>query len=98
MPIRITIKPVMIRICRGTQNFISNNFIDAITEESKKEREDNDSCFEAQVGALLGNAKMFLLPIVAVMIDEGAIENIVLDCGREEQMSFDKTQNTFRGF
>lgn len=90
------IKPVVIRMVSGKGNYICNNHIVATTEIEEEEKDIEDSCFSAQVGALLNADHLKKLDVVAVQIEEESIENIVLDSGSEEQVVIDKTCNAFR--
>ena len=47
------IKPVVIRLVSGTENYVACNHIVATTQADKKEKEGDSSCFDAQVGACL---------------------------------------------
>lgn len=84
--------PVIIRVVEGTGNHIATNHVvgtDATSEAS-------DSCFEAQVGALLGAGGAGSLPVRAVVVDEAAAGTTVLDSGTEEQVVLDPAVNAFR--
>lgn len=55
----------------------------ATTKTDKKESEENQSCFDAQVGALLSMDELVKLPIEAVHVDEASLDNIILDTCRK---------------
>lgn len=88
-------KPVIIRIVSGSDNYISNNHIVTTTEAGKKE-EDENSCFEAQVSALLASERLTDLPAVYVKVEEKAVGNVVLDTGTEEQVIMNRKVNVLR--
>ena len=64
---------------------------------NKKESEENQSCFDAQVGALLSMDELVKLPIEAVHVDEASLDNIILDTCRENEAVMDFAENVFRG-
>lgn len=90
------IKPVIIHLVSGRGNFISNNHIIASTEISSVPENQEDSCFSAQVKALLTTDSLQELEIVAVLVEKEAVRNIVLDTGYEEQIVMDRTKNILR--
>lgn len=55
-----------------------------------------DSCFAAQVGALLTTERLAVLPVITVRVEKEAVQNTVLDCGSEEQVELDRRVNAFR--
>ena len=65
---------------------------------NKKESEENQSCFDAQVGALLSMDELVKLPIEAVHVDEESLNNIILDTCRENEVSMNFSTNVFREF
>ena len=62
----------------------------------KKESEEIQSCFDAQVGALLSMDELVKLPIEAVHVDEESLNNIILDTCRENEVSMNFSTNVFR--
>lgn len=88
--------PVIIRMVSGQGNFISNNHIVATTESSQEKAATTDSCFAAQVEALLAINKLETLAIIAVLVEKEAINNTILDSGNALQVIIDKTKNAFR--
>lgn len=84
--------PVIIRIVSGNENYISNNHIVA-TEANVKS---SDSCFSAQVGALLTTEASRPLNVTTVLVESGSSRNTILDSGSDVQVTMDKTVNAFR--
>jgi inulin fructotransferase (DFA-I-forming) len=84
--------PVIIRLKAGTGNFVSNNHMVALDVDSTS----SDSCFEAQVDALLTTAASDGLAVTAVMVDPGSARNTILDSGRDAQVVADRAVNAFR--
>lgn len=91
------VKPIIIRLVSGRENYIANNHIVATTKTDKKESEENQSCFDAQVVALLSMDELVKLPIEAVHVDEASLDNIILDTCRENEAVMDFAENVFRG-
>lgn len=89
-------EPVIMHIVSGKGNYISNNHIVATTESSKTEDKETDSCFSAQVGALLTADKLEVLNVITVLVEEESFQNTVLDSGSDAQVIMDKTVNAFR--
>lgn len=99
------VKPVIIRVVRGSSNYISNNHIVATTEDQAEktdvfaetvEEKENDACFSAQVDALLTVDTLVPLEVIAVLVEKEAIHNTILDTGSEEQVVCDRTVNAIR--
>ena len=88
--------PVVIRLVKGKGNYIVNNHIVATTKDSDKERTEEDSCFEAQVGALLTSDVLEELPVTAVLVEKEAVNNIILDTGTDTQLIMDRKANICR--
>ena len=84
--------PVIIRLKAGTGNFVSNNHVVALDVDSTS----SDSCFEAQVDALLATAASEGLAVTAVMVDPESARNTILDSGSEAQVVADRAVNAFR--
>ncbi|AVF36205.1 NosD domain-containing protein [Rahnella sikkimica] len=89
-------KPVIIRIVSGTGNFISGNHMVATTEASKTQTSATNSCFDAQVGALLTVDALQPLEVTAVQIETESRQNTILDSGSDAQVVMDRTVNAFR--
>lgn len=89
-------KPVIIRVAAGSGNYIANNHIVATTESLEKKNQEGDSCFSAQVGALLHVDRLDELDVTAVLVEKESVRNIVLDTGTENQAVLDRSKNVFR--
>lgn len=89
-------KPVIIHVAAGIGNYIASNHIVATTETSDKKDREGDSCFSAQVGALLSIDQLELLDVTAVLVEKEAIQNTILDTGNEKQVILDRSKNAFR--
>lgn len=84
--------PVIIHIVLGNGNYISNNHVVATEVHSKI----SDSCFSAQVDALLTTEASKPLSVTTVLIEKESIQNTILDSGSDEQVVMDKAINAFR--
>lgn len=84
--------PVIIRIVSGNENYISNNHIVA----TEAHMNSSDSCFSAQVGALLTTEASRPLTVTTVLVESKSLRNTILDSGSDLQVSMDKTINAFR--
>lgn len=84
--------PVIIRLNSGTGNFVSNNHVVAMDVHTKA----SDSCFSAQVDALLTTEASDTLSVTAVMVDSDSTRNTILDSGSDVQVIADKAVNAFR--
>lgn len=84
--------PVIIRIVSGNENYISNNNIVA----TEAHMNSSDSCFSAQVGALLTTEASRPLTVTTVLVESKSLRNTILDSGSDLQVSMDKTVNAFR--
>ncbi|MGX6979401.1 NosD domain-containing protein [Vagococcus elongatus] len=84
--------PVIIRVVAGKENYISNNHIIA----TKAEVISSESCFSAQVEALLTTDSAESLEVKTVLIEKQSVGNTVLDSGSEKQVELDKKVNAFR--
>jgi inulin fructotransferase (DFA-I-forming) len=56
----------------------------------------SDSCFEAQVDALLATGAADGLTVTAVQVDVGSARNTILDSGTETQVVADRAVNAVR--
>lgn len=90
------IKPVVIRLVSGTENYVACNHIVATTQADKKEKEGDSSCFDAQVGALLSMNELVRLSVDAVRVDAASSDNVILDTCRESEAAMDFDINVFR--
>lgn len=84
--------PVIIRLVAGSDNYVSSNHVVAMDVTATS----SDSCFEAQVDALLATEASQALDVTAVMVDAAAIRNTILDSGRDDQVVVDVAVNAFR--
>ncbi|MNO47923.1 Inulin fructotransferase [DFA-I-forming] [compost metagenome] len=84
--------PVIIRIVSGDGNYISNNHVVATEIYAKI----SDSCFSAQVDALLTTEASEPLTVTTVLVEKESLQNTVLDSGSDAQVVMDKTVNAFR--
>ncbi|OFI36889.1 fructotransferase [Arthrobacter sp. SW1] len=84
--------PVIIRLLEGSGNFVSNNHVVALDVRAAS----SDSCFSAQVDALLTTAASDGLAVTAVLVDPASARNTVLDSGTEAQVIADRTVNALR--
>lgn len=91
------IKPVVIHLVSGTENYVACNHIVATTQADKKEKEGDSSCFDAQVGALLSMNELVRLSVDAVRVDAASSDNVILDTCRENEAAMDFDSNVFRG-
>lgn len=84
--------PVIIRLTAGVGNFVSNNHVVALDVHSTS----SDSCFEAQVDALLTTQAADSLAVTAVMVDSESARNAILDSGTDAQVIADRAANAVR--
>lgn len=84
--------PVIIRLTEGTGNFVSNNHVVALDVHASS----SDSCFSAQVDALLATGTSEGLAVAAVVVDPASARNIILDSGTDAQVIADRTANALR--
>lgn len=84
--------PVIIRIVSGNGNYISNNHVVATEVHAKI----SDSCFSAQVDALLTIEASEPLTVTTVLVEKESLQNTILDSGSDAQVVMDKTVNAFR--
>jgi hypothetical protein len=83
---------VIIRLAAGAGNFVSNNHVVAMDVSAKS----SDSCFAAQVDALLTTEATEGLAVTTVMVDSASARNTILDSGSDTQVVLDKAVNAFR--
>ncbi|MGO4237172.1 NosD domain-containing protein [Pseudarthrobacter sp. YAF2] len=84
--------PVIIRLMEGAANFVSSNHVVALDVNATS----SDSCFEAQVDALLTTGAANGLAVTAVQVDAGSTRNTILDSGTEAQVVADRAANAIR--
>ncbi|MCR5271564.1 MAG: right-handed parallel beta-helix repeat-containing protein, partial [Lachnospiraceae bacterium] len=89
------IRPVIVRLISGVDNRISDCHIVALSEESTAGNE-SDSCFSAQVDALLTVQNTKSLDVCNVRIENESYSNVVLDMGYKEELEIDFEKNRVR--
>lgn len=87
--------PVIIHVVSGRDNYISSNHF-VVTAKEADNTETTDSCYMAQVGALLDTGESRELSVVTVKIEQESRYNTVLDSGSEKQVVMDRRNNGFR--
>lgn len=84
--------PVIIRLAAGTGNFVSSNHVVARDTAYTVD----DSCFTAQVDALLTTQASAALEVTAVMVDPESSRNTILDSGSDIQVVAERDANAVR--
>lgn len=84
--------PIIIRLTAGSGNYVATNHVVALDKSTAS----SDSCFQAQVGALLAAPASQGLEVATVVLDSAATHNTVLDSGTEAQVVVDQAANAFR--
>jgi inulin fructotransferase (DFA-I-forming) len=84
--------PVVIRLTAGTGNFVSTNHVVALDANPTS----SDSCFAAQVDALLTTEASAELSVTTVLIDSASSGNTILDSGSDAQVDADRAANAMR--
>lgn len=84
--------PVIIRLVTGGGNYVSSNHTVAMDVRTRS----NDSCFVAQVDALLTTTASRGLGVTTVQVDPESVGNTILDSGSDAQVVMDKVVNAFR--
>lgn len=84
--------PVIIRLVAGGGNYVSSNHIVAMDVHATS----SDSCFSAQVDALLTTEASDRLAVTAVLVDSDSAGNTILDSGTDAQVVVDRAANAFR--
>ena len=84
--------PVVIRLMAGGGNYVANNHVVAMDVRTRS----SDSCFSAQVDALLTTETLDDLAITAVMVDSESSWNTILDSGTDAQVVADRVVNAVR--
>ncbi len=88
--------PIIIHIVSGKRNYISANNIISVSSNDVLNDKTNDSCFAAQVNALLTVTENETVNVVTVLVEKESTQNIILDSGTKEQVVMDKKLNAFR--
>jgi inulin fructotransferase (DFA-I-forming) len=84
--------PVIIKLAEGAGNMVSTNHV--VAKDVKATA--SESCFEAQVDALLTSQATEGLQVAAVVVGSGSVRNTILDSGSEAQVVADRTANAVR--
>jgi inulin fructotransferase (DFA-I-forming) len=84
--------PVIVRLVEGAGNMVSNNHVVALDVRA----DPSDSCFAAQVEALLTTAASDRLAVTTVLVDTASARNTVLDSGTDVEVVADRTANAVR--
>ena len=84
--------PVIIRLTAGVGNLVSNNHVVALDANPTS----SDSCFTAQVDALLTTEAAAGLSVTTVLIDSESSGNTILDSGTDAQVVADRSANALR--
>jgi len=84
--------PVTIRLTAGSGNFVSNNHVVAMDVSHTS----GDSCYEAQVDALVTTKTSAALAVATVLVDPESSGNTILDSGTDAQISADRSVNAIR--
>ncbi|WP_413452898.1 NosD domain-containing protein [Georgenia phoenicis] len=84
--------PVVIRLAAGSGNYVSTNHVVAMDVHAQS----SDSCFSAQVDALLTTAATESLAVTAVMVDPESHSNTILDSGTDNEVVADRSVNAVR--
>ncbi len=90
--LRPSAPPVIIRVASGSGNHVATNHVVAKDVNAAA----SDSCFTAQVDALLATEASQGLPVTTVLVDAGATGNTILDSGTAAQVVLDPAANAFR--
>lgn len=86
------VTPIIIRLVGGSGNYVATNHVAALDANTSS----SDSCFAAQVDALLTTQASQALFVTTVMVDTSATRSIILDSGTDDQVVLDKEANAFR--
>jgi hypothetical protein len=85
-------RPVVVRIAAGSGNYVATNHVVALDVHARS----SDSCFSAQVDALLTTDVSAGLAVTTVMVDHESVRNTILDSGSGAQVVMDRAVNAFR--
>lgn len=91
-PARKTERSVAIRLAGGSGNYVATNNVVAHGLTAH----DSESCFEAQVDALVSSARSTALDVTTVYVDTHCTGNTVLDSGSLDQVVLDTSCNACR--
>ncbi|MBE1875975.1 right-handed parallel beta-helix repeat-containing protein [Myceligenerans pegani] len=84
--------PVIIRVAAGSGNYVSSNHVVAMDVRAAT----SDSCYAAQVDALLATDASDGLAVSTVVVDPASVRNTVLDSGTDAQLVVDRSANAVR--
>lgn len=84
--------PVIVHLASGSGNHVANNHVVAKDVRSRT----GDSCFAAQVDALLAVEATGELAVTTVLVGPRSSGNVVLDSGADHEVVMDKDANAFR--
>ena len=84
--------PVIVRLISGTGNYVANNHVVALDVDAAT----SDSCYSAQVNALLTTESSDRLAVTTVLVEPASARNTVLDSGADSEVVMDRTANAFR--
>ncbi|WP_324651676.1 NosD domain-containing protein [Georgenia sp. H159] len=84
--------PVVVRLAAGGGNYISSNHVVAMDVDTTS----SDSCFSAQVDALLTTEASDALTVTTVVVGPESSRNTILDSGTDDQVVADRTVNAVR--
>ena len=84
--------PVTIRLAAGTGNFVSTNHVVARDVHAAS----SDSCYAAQVVALLTTGASTALAVTTVLVDQESSGNTILDSGTDNEVVADRAANALR--
>ncbi len=84
--------PVIMRFVTGSGNYVASNHVVASDIRAKT----GDSCYAAQVDALLTTESSGQLTVTTVLVETGSLGNTVLDSGDDTQVVMDRATNAFR--
>ncbi|HEY4752156.1 MAG TPA: NosD domain-containing protein [Candidatus Limnocylindrales bacterium] len=84
--------PVIVRLVSGSGNYVATNHVVASDIRAKT----SDSCYSAQVDALLTTESSGRLPVTTVLVEAASRGNTVLDSGDDTQVVIDRVTNAFR--
>lgn len=85
-------KPIIFRIDSGRDNFVATNHVVSMDVGARS----SDSCFEAQVDALLDTNSQTPLDVVAVYVADSSTGNTILDSGADDEIVADRRRNVVR--
>lgn len=85
-------RPVIIRLVTGGGNHVATNRVVALDVNAAS----SDSCFEAQVDALLDTGSAVALDVAMVRVEAESAPNTILDSATDTEAELDRAANVFR--